>query len=234
MTNNKLKIIAVISMIIDHFGYYFSYLLNNEIYLVCRIIGRLAMPIFTYLIIEGYFHTSNLKKYLKRLGILALMTQLIVIILDFIAREKTYNIGNIANILFSFVILLILINLFENVINNRNFKSKLEFIIGILIVYFTYKFIDFDYDIYLLVLGLGMYIIKKYVRNDYLYKFLIAILVMVLSIILGNINQFALLSCIPIMLYNGKLGKKSNFIRSIFYYIFPLQHIILYGIYILL
>ena len=234
MTSNKLKIIAVIAMIMDHFGYYFNYLLSDEIYLICRIIGRIAMPIFTYLIIEGYFHTSNFKNYIKRLSVLAVITQGIIIILDFLAGDISYKIGDTGNILFSFVILLGILKLFEKAIYNENIKNKLIFVLYILCVVIIYKFIDLDYGITILVLGIGMYITKKYITNIYAYKIINSILIIAISLLMGNIMQFALLSFIPIALYNGQRGKINNTIKYLFYYIFPIQHLLLYGTYILI
>ena len=62
MSSFVLKIIAVVSMLIDHS----SYLIFNE-FSFMNYIGRLAFPIFAFLITEGYIHTSNLKKYFFRL-----------------------------------------------------------------------------------------------------------------------------------------------------------------------
>ena len=66
-----LKLIAVISMLFDHTGYlifgkasFFNY------------IGRLAFPIFAFQIAEGYTHTKNLKKYILRLFVFALISQI--------------------------------------------------------------------------------------------------------------------------------------------------------------
>ena len=161
MTNNKLKIIAVVAMIIDHFGYYFNFLLTDEIYLICRVIGRIAMPIFTYLIVEGYFNTSNFNKYLKRLGILAVITQIIVVALDILAGQNSYKIGYTANIVFSFVALLVLFKLFENVTQNKEFKYKLLFTVYIFALGVICRLLNFDYGIYAIILGAGMYLMKK-------------------------------------------------------------------------
>ena len=65
-----LKIIALITMTCDHISYVifkkFSYL---------NYIGRIAFPIFAFQISEGYIHTKNLKKYLLRLFVFALISQ---------------------------------------------------------------------------------------------------------------------------------------------------------------
>ena len=71
MTSFALKIIALISMFIDHSGYYmmghFSFF---------NYIGRIAFPIFAFQISEGYKHTKNLKKYFLRLSLFALISQI--------------------------------------------------------------------------------------------------------------------------------------------------------------
>lgn len=236
MTNNILKIIAIITMIIDHFGYYFYDCIPQEVYYICRAVGRIAMPIFTYLVIEGYFNTSNLKKYILRLILFAVVTQISFFILDFVAQEKSYNLVYTANILFSFVVLLSLMKLFENAIEKKSFKNKLLFVIMICIVIFMYQAIKFDYGISLLLLGISMYLCKKYISNISMYKFAIAITTIIITIISATryIQLFSILAVIPIILYNGKLGKKSKLLKTLFYLIFPLQHISMYLLSIIL
>lgn len=75
MTSFVLKLIAITTMLIDHFGAIFIPS-NTTLYWVCRGIGRIAFPIFVFLIVEGFHHTSNVKKYLTRLGIFALVSEL--------------------------------------------------------------------------------------------------------------------------------------------------------------
>ena len=65
-----LKIIGIITMFIDHY----HFVIGGS--LILNIIGRLAFPIFAFSLNEGYFHTSNLKKYLIRLFIFAIIIQI--------------------------------------------------------------------------------------------------------------------------------------------------------------
>jgi hypothetical protein len=58
MNRNILKIIAVISMIIDHIGVVFF---PNIV--IFKIIGRVSFPIFAFFVAEGWFYTKNKKKY---------------------------------------------------------------------------------------------------------------------------------------------------------------------------
>ena len=57
-------------MFIDHYHYIIG---GNQIF---NIIGRIAFPIFAFSLNEGYFHTSNLKKYLIRLFTFAVIIQI--------------------------------------------------------------------------------------------------------------------------------------------------------------
>lgn len=65
-----IKIIGIITMFIDHY----HFVIGGS--LILNIIGRLAFPIFAFSLNEGYFHTSNLKKYLIRLFIFAIIIQI--------------------------------------------------------------------------------------------------------------------------------------------------------------
>jgi len=66
-----LKIIALTTMLIDHVGAVSA----GHIPFYFRIIGRLAFPIFVYLIAEGFRHTRNPKKFLLRLFIFAIISE---------------------------------------------------------------------------------------------------------------------------------------------------------------
>lgn len=78
MTRNTLKWIALVTMTVDHIG---LFLIPNDttLYTLMRIIGRIAFPLFAFMIAEGFLHTSNLKKYMMRLFILGVMTEVIFI-----------------------------------------------------------------------------------------------------------------------------------------------------------
>ncbi|MBO4898744.1 MAG: hypothetical protein J5509_00480 [Lachnospiraceae bacterium] len=85
LTGQALKVIAVISMIIDHIGYA---ILNrmpgvndpgkliSVIYMILRTIGRPAFPIFCFLLVEGFLHTRSVGKYAIRLFIFALISEI--------------------------------------------------------------------------------------------------------------------------------------------------------------
>jgi len=70
LSAHALKTIAVVAMVIDHLGAAF-FPLDNALGFALRIIGRLTAPIMCFFIAEGYYRTSNLRRYAMRLGIFA-------------------------------------------------------------------------------------------------------------------------------------------------------------------
>ena len=95
LSGSTLKWIAIVTMLIDHIGAVlfengfikaynqqlsgaFSYSVTHAVWYAdiwMRRIGRVAFPIFCFLLVEGFFHTSNRKKYALRLGIFALVSE---------------------------------------------------------------------------------------------------------------------------------------------------------------
>lgn len=124
----ELKLIALVCMIIDHIGYYFVNSISINMYTACRIIGRISMPIFLFLIVQGYIHTRNFKKYVIRLLFFACITQFALFLCEFIGIEvmqkiKTYNICLSFNILFSFVLCLFFLKLLDYVLFEKSFTK---------------------------------------------------------------------------------------------------------------
>lgn len=171
INSNVLKTIAIIAMVIDHIAFYFAASLPTAIYLVCRYIGRIAMPIFVYLLVQGFFHTKDFKKYLSRMGIFAVVTQVLIAIVmvinikyvpNYISAKYVYMNGNI---LFSFVISLITLKLLhEDVIMQKwTYNKNLSFKIIILCAIFLIcVFAPLDYGIEVIILSVLMYYLEKF------------------------------------------------------------------------
>lgn len=78
LDTNFLKIIAIVSMVIDHAGKMFF--AGTPYYGLMRIIGRLAFPIFCYCLTVGSLYTRSMPKYLLRVGIMAIVSQPIYVL----------------------------------------------------------------------------------------------------------------------------------------------------------
>lgn len=80
MTASILKIIAIISMLIDHIGAYLFYsgndIVSQEGIDLMRSIGRMALPIFAFFLVVGYSKTKNSKKYISRMHLFAIISQI--------------------------------------------------------------------------------------------------------------------------------------------------------------
>ena len=86
MSALMLRVIACVAMLLDHIGYAYGI---GEL----RIVGRIAFPIFVYLIYNGYRHTSSPGKYALRLGLFALISQVPFAL--FCGYEDVFYTGNV-------------------------------------------------------------------------------------------------------------------------------------------
>ena len=137
--NNSLKLFAMFTMLIDHIGYLFF-----PNILLFRTIGRMAFPIFAYLLSIGYNKTSNLKKYILRLFLFGLISS---IPYSFFNPELNFNPYKL-NILFTLGISLIFIYLFNQVKIHFDLfieKKEIKYIIfSTIFIFLMFQIITFD------------------------------------------------------------------------------------------
>ena len=219
LTNNQLKIIAMISMVLDHVGLVFFP--KVELF---RILGRLAFPIYAYMIAEGCAHTKNRKKYLGMILGMGILFQIVYLIF----MNDIYQ-----GILITFSLSIGLIYSIEGFINNKNpvYRALMGSIIAFIIFYGVvcpYVFADYgfaiDYDVWGIILPVFIYF-----APTKLSKLFFTLAVLVTMAFFNRPRQWFALITIPLLaLYNGERGK---FRMKYFFYIFyPLHLVIIYGI----
>ena len=78
MTVFALKLIALASMIVDHTGYFLgsNALVSGDVYTLLRAVGRIAFPVYAFLLVNGFQKTSDRRRYLSRLMLFAVLSQI--------------------------------------------------------------------------------------------------------------------------------------------------------------
>jgi len=145
----QLKIIALIIMTIDHLGFYQTLTANPQINSIFRIIGRIAAPIFLFLVTEALHHTRSKTKYLIRLYIAAVITGTLNA-LFFNTIAIGYSTSALGNIFITFFYVAFYIYFIEILLQSKNNKTKIYSLIALLIpilaIFLNIKFCTTTYQ----------------------------------------------------------------------------------------
>lgn len=218
LTSNMLKIIAMIAMTLDHVGFV---LLDN--YTPFRIIGRLAFPIFAYLLAEGCFYTKNKKRHLLEVFILGVLCQIVY----FFVKKDLY-----LGVLLTFSLSISEIYLLQ--IAKRNRKLFYLPFLGLLVIYFLCEGLPalfpgaklhFDYGFAGATLPV---LISVFEDRRLKLAAMAAGLVLLTVSSTFSLQWWCIFSLFPIALYNGKRGKYK--LKYTFYIFYPLHLGVIYGI----
>lgn len=221
MNGFNLKLIAMITMFIDHMA---AILLPSEstAWLVCRSIGRLAFPIFCFLLVEGFLHTHNVKKYLARLLLFALISE-IPFDLAFTSRSIHNGFLLHQNIFFTLFIGLAVIyglSITSTVFAKNIVIDKLLQSLLILTGCFIAYKLNTDYE----YMGVLMIVAFYLLRNN---KILLVLAVLSVNTLFGlGIQTLGAVSMMFILTYNGKRGRQGN--KYLFYVFYPAHIFVLY------
>ncbi len=219
-TGNQLKILAMITMTIDHMGLYLFPRL-----VILRIIGRLALPIYAFMIAEGCRHTRSRARYLGRIAAMAALCQVVY----FFFMNSLYQC-----ILVTFSLSILLICAIERVRQKRTVGAAL-LALGVLAGCFflceglplllPYTDYGVDYGIVGVLLPVLVYFGPE--KTRYLTAGLI-----LLGLQYRYVQWWAL-AAVPLLgMYNGQRGKAK--IGPLFYWYYPAHLVVLYGIKLLL
>lgn len=220
LTNNQLKLIALVSMTMDHIG---VVLFPQAQWL--RIVGRLALPIFAYMIAEGCRHTRSMGKYLLSMAALALVCQSV----NYVAMNKSLY----QSILVTFSLSIALIWLLQTAQKEASPLWIAVGATGVAVVYFLCQILpgllpgtDYyvDYGFIGVLIPVLVYMGKK---KDQQLIFLTLGLA-ALSYSLGQIQWYCLLAVPLLAVYNGGRGKWR--LKWLFYIYYPAHLVAIYGL----
>lgn len=212
MSAFALKLIAIITMTIDHVG---AVLLPE--YFILRIIGRVSFPIFAFLIANGYHHTKDIKKYAGRLLLFAFISQY--------PFSKAFEFAGL-NIFFTLFLGLLALLAYDK-IENQGAKYGVIAVLAL-----AAEFLSTDYGYFGVIL-----ILLFHVFRDSIPKMIGSIIV--LNLIFSgmsawhyrSLNPSLFVECVSVLglifvtQYNGQRGRS---LKYFFYIFYPAHLMILY------
>lgn len=210
-----LKLIGVVTMTIDHIGY----ILFPHVALL-RIIGRLAYPIFAYLIAEGCTYSKHQARYFLSV----LSTGLLCSVASYWAEHSLYQ-----SIMITFACSIGLIFLLEKALAQRHILWIGAFALALTACFLLFQLRlipDFktDYGFLGIITPLLVWLGKR--KRDKILGLTVGLCLIALE--MGGIQAFSFLAVPLLMLYNGKRGKYRW--KSFFYIYYPVHLAVLYGI----
>ena len=238
-----LKNIAVVTMLIDHIGAVivarllvgnglYEAMVNQEvytawmgqnggmygIYMAMRIIGRLAFPIYCFLLVEGFQKTHNVKKYLGRMFLFALISE---VPFDLALSGKAWY-PAYQNVFFTLAVgLMVCIGI--RIVEEKPFKNGIKITLNLLMTIAgmaVAELLRTDYG------GIGVLaIVMMYLLRD--RRVIAVIACCIILMFSSSLEIVAFLALIPICFYNGERGWK---LKWVFYIFYPAHLLILWMI----
>lgn len=244
LTSFHLKIIAMALMLIDHIGAFNFFPQSSPWYLVFRIIGRLAFPLFAFFLCEGMRHSKKPLFYLGRIFLLGLLVDIII----FMFFGRYYN----SCVLMTFFLSGLCIYFLEQKKALLKLLSAIPFSIVILSG-FSFFPLHFEYGFYGITTVLLFYIsekISKKISADeaellHNYTFFSFVLFLIFNTVCsffsfelerffdaGDVNfkfqTYGIIGAFLILFYNGKKGYQNRTFQWACYLFYPLHIAILY------
>lgn len=219
MSANILKLIALISMTIDHVGYF---LFPEQEWM--RIVGRISFPIFAYMISEGCRYTKNRRRYLLKIAGIGIVMQLV----SYVVSGSLYQ-----SVFITFTLSIGMIYLTDMARTRRRIEGGIcvliaAVIIGFLCITLPQLLPNTDYAIDYSIVGVAIPVICYLIEDARMRLLAFGIGLLALSIYYGGVQWYCLLAILFIAAYNRKRGKLS--LKNLFYYYYPAHLCVIYAV----
>ncbi len=248
VTGTGLKVIAVVTMLIDHiafaaqvngiFDYYYPVLMAKGInpqllYWIMRGIGRLAFPIYCYLLVEGFFYSRNLLKYGLRLFATAIFAE---IPFDLVLKRQIFDFTS-NNVLWELLLGLIVLYVIKSIQNwkepfaksNRSTQvaKVVAVVTAIALGMILAQVLGLDYGYTGIACIVTMYLMHSATDKARSIKGFIYGVIW-LTALSSVLEIVALIDVVPLFNYQGRRGRDSKALRWFFYLFYPVHLCVLY------
>ena len=216
---NALKLVAVLAMLIDHVAYWLAP--KGTIWEISlHAAGRLTAPIMCFLIAEGYFHTSDLRRYMSRLFVFAAISHFPFV--WFVGMPWWQG----TSVIWSLFMGLVALSIARHPKIGDIGKWWLVLLCGVLAWTADWSYIGV---LWIVCFGLFRGRFKLQMLSFAAIGTFCYILPGILDTGLNSVFRFGILSAIPLLaLYNGERGRKSKVVQWGFYVFYPLHLFVLY------
>jgi hypothetical protein len=232
----KLKLIALCFMILDHLHTHLWF--SQYCPQWSSVVTRFVAPLFLYLMVEGFYHTRNRKKYMSRLFLAALIMMCgnVIINLSFhhvnsyTGKYSYFSLTGPNNIFLTLALLFALIWCLENIKLRKNIL--LNVFLSVLIAALC---IFAEGGLYLLPVVFFVWLFRGKKAGQCIGIGIYCLILLILALIsfTGDSSlysylcfdcEWAMALVIPfILLYNGERGKNTAFSKYMFYIIYPVH-----------
>lgn len=212
LSGSTLKVIAVLSMIVDHWCYLFAEQ-GTDIYEIGRMwIGRVAFPIFCFLLVEGFQKTGCRKRYGLRLLLFAFLSE---IPFDLFRYGKVFSMEG-CNVFFTLFLGFLLMAVTSCVAESEAGEARKAVyrLLALLLAVGAAYLIHSDYSFYG-VISIYILYMFRYQRRQQLMMGALSFLY----------EPTALAAFVPIAFYHGRRGLK---VKYFFYLFYPIHLLVLY------
>lgn len=206
-----IKLLALITMLLDHIGIIFF---PNVRWI--RYVGRLAMPLFGYCVARGFYYSKEhgtLKKYVQNLIILTIVSEVPYALME---QRKSIDIG------LTWLISVSLLYVLESSLG----KMKKYLAAGLILLFAAglYMFISFDFGIYGSLTAVCMYYLM--IKKDEPYSMFLALVILWAFYVLvmrQSFEQFFAVFAIIFIALLKPIDNKLKLPKKLYYWFYPLH-----------
>lgn len=246
LTSFGLKMIAILTMLCDHVAAVFSNYIPSDLYVAMRCIGRIAFPVFCFLLAEGFHYTRSKIKYASRLFLFCLLSEPCFDL----AFHQVWYYQESQNVFWTLLLGFLMMALLEAVRKYLDAdKVMLKIVKGVLMAavvlavgYLAY-WLKTDYSYKGILMIAVFYFLRKYRIAGVVAMSLVNLLafqrlsnlILLLTVqapfsfgFIGSyfmIQDAGVLASFPILLYNGQKGRS---MKWFFYLFYPVHLLILF------